>query len=468
MPMTDAGAEHFASMKSLKVLTFVHAGGGITTKTARTVENHPALEFFIPPGTWFGDPATYERLVKSCTRLRAVAWGHIGSDAYCKMLEHHPALEDLWFWPDWNPPFITDAGVTSLTTLPKLRKLWLEYSRATYDGSLELLKGVPELETLTLTNMLISDDDLARLRADLPKVKITFTPMKPEHRAAFERKEAMRDMPAVLKDASIQLQADPLDPLRTMLVLGSSTAAPTADVWAAIEPLRTKFAVRAFGLTGSVGTDAVIGRLATFDPTTLVLTNCPVTDAGLAHIAEMKSLRGLHLPGCSGITPAAAAVVSGHPTVSNLVLPPAWVKDPAAFKAMLTNPRLAAIVIGQQQATDAACGLLARHPAVEQLSFSPQGTAGLTNAGLASLATLPKLAKLSISSSRFSYDGGLEHLAKLPALTSLTLSNVVVPQADIDRLKAALPKTTQFTFTAMPAAQVAAFEKLEAARPAQP
>ena len=82
---------------------------------------------------------------------------------------------------------------------------------------------------------------------------------------------------------------------------------------------------------------------------------------------------------------------------------------------------------------------------------------------LASDGCRSKLKKLSLSSSRVSWDGGLEHLAKMPSLTSLTLSSVIVPQADIDRLKAALPKTTQVTFTAMPAAQVAVFEKLEAA-----
>jgi len=193
VPMTDAGAEHFTSMKSLRVLTLVHAGGAITTKTAHTIENHPSLEVLCAPGSWVGDPETFARIVTSCKRLRAIPLAHQqGSDSNCKIFAHHPALEDLWLWPD-SGLHLTDAGVVSLSTLPKLKKLWLEYSRVTYDGGLKHLKNVADLESLKLTNMLVSDEDLARLQADLPNVKITFTPMKPEHRAKFERWETTRD-----------------------------------------------------------------------------------------------------------------------------------------------------------------------------------------------------------------------------------------------------------------------------------
>ena len=88
----------------------------------------------------------------------------------------------------WNKGFATlsDASIAALVTLPKLNKLSLEYAVFTFAGGLHRLKELPNLATLDLKDVAISHEDLAKLKADLPKVKITFTPMAPEYRTQWD------------------------------------------------------------------------------------------------------------------------------------------------------------------------------------------------------------------------------------------------------------------------------------------
>jgi len=64
--------------------------------------------------------------------------------------------------------------------------LTLELSVFTYADGLSHLKKLSKLSKLQLNEDAISEDDIAKLKADLPNVKITFTPMKPEYRAQWD------------------------------------------------------------------------------------------------------------------------------------------------------------------------------------------------------------------------------------------------------------------------------------------
>jgi hypothetical protein len=75
---------------------------------------------------------------------------------------------------------LSDAALASLVTIPKLSKLSLEFSVFTYAGGLNRLKEIPGFTTLDLKDVALSPEDLAKLKADLPKVKLTFVPMTAE------------------------------------------------------------------------------------------------------------------------------------------------------------------------------------------------------------------------------------------------------------------------------------------------
>ena len=101
------------------------------------------------------------------------------------LLKNHPSLESLRLWAKGYAG-LTDAAIASLVTIPKLTKLSLEFSVFTYDGGLKRLKELPKLATLELKDVALSEGDLAKLKADLPKVQIAFTPMTPEYRAQWD------------------------------------------------------------------------------------------------------------------------------------------------------------------------------------------------------------------------------------------------------------------------------------------
>jgi hypothetical protein len=181
-PMTDAGAAEFARMKSLKVLRMSHTDR-LTPKSASALADHPSLEVFANDGK-FGIGGMAQ--IATATHLRDILLQHgVASDANIALLAHHPGLEVVKLWPK-GTAVLTDAALPSLATIPNLKELTLELSVFTYADGLSHLKKLSKLSKLQLNEDAISEDDIAKLKADLPNVKITFTPMKPEYRAQWD------------------------------------------------------------------------------------------------------------------------------------------------------------------------------------------------------------------------------------------------------------------------------------------
>ncbi|MFM8470569.1 MAG: hypothetical protein ACKODH_11460 [Limisphaerales bacterium] len=188
-PMTDAGAAHIAEMKSLKTLMMSHADR-LTAAAATALANHPSVEVFATDGRFAAQGMAQ---IATAKKLRDVMLQHtVCSDANIALLARHPSLEKIRLWPNGNYGVLTDAALPSLATLPKLKELTLEFSIFTYAGGLKHLKDIPTLTKLTLGEVAVSDEDLAQLKADLPNVTITHTPMKPEYRAKWDQAMATK------------------------------------------------------------------------------------------------------------------------------------------------------------------------------------------------------------------------------------------------------------------------------------
>lgn len=182
--VTGAGAAKFGSMKSLKTLHTLH----ITKPTPEAKEAlsvHPALETFSTDGAFCIEAVT-------APHLTSVDMKHGGAgDEFVALLKNHPSLESVRLW-NRNYATLTDASIATLATLPKLNKLSLEFAVFTYAGGLRHLKESRSLTTLDLKDVDLADEDLAKLKADLPKVKITFTPMTPEYRKQWDAAAAKK------------------------------------------------------------------------------------------------------------------------------------------------------------------------------------------------------------------------------------------------------------------------------------
>jgi hypothetical protein len=176
--LTGAGVARFGEMKSLTGLATLHIV--IPTPEAKAaLSNHPSIESFSSDGAFATE-------VLTAPRLRSVDLKHGGAaDKFVALMANHPALETLRLWPKGGA-WLTDAAFEHLATISKLKKLTIDFSVLSYEGGLKLLKNLPHLTTLEFHESSISEADLAKLQADLPKVKITCTPMTPEYRAQWD------------------------------------------------------------------------------------------------------------------------------------------------------------------------------------------------------------------------------------------------------------------------------------------
>ena len=182
---TDAGSAVLQEMTGLKQLILVHSR--LTEKSAAALAKHPALEVFSDDGRL---GAYGMREIATAPRLRRVRLAHgAANDASVAALAGHPAIEMLYLWPS-NTYGLTDKAIPALATLPELTDSVLHYT-----DSLERLKRLPKLKKLTLREVAISDDDLARLKADLPQVAIEYLPMSEVVRKRWDFAAAKRNQP---------------------------------------------------------------------------------------------------------------------------------------------------------------------------------------------------------------------------------------------------------------------------------
>lgn len=176
--VTGAGAARIGEMKSLKILNTLHITKP-TPEAKEALSAHPALEVYSTDGAFCIEAVTAPHLLR-------VDMKHTGaSDVFVALLKGHPSLESVRLW---NKGYATlsDTSIATLATLPKLSKLSLEFAVFSYAGGLNHLKEIKGLTTLDLKDVALSEEDLAKVKADLPKVKITFTPMTAEYRAQWD------------------------------------------------------------------------------------------------------------------------------------------------------------------------------------------------------------------------------------------------------------------------------------------
>lgn len=184
---TDAGAAAFAEMRGLKLLVLSHCT--LTGKAADFLANHPSLESFADDGALGGEGMAQ---IASCKKLRFVQLVHgAANDSSAASLAGHNALERLELIPS-NTYGVTDESLASIAGMPHLKDLVITHSVLSYEGGLKRLKALTKLESLSLTEVAIADGDLAKLKADLPAVKLVHSPMSAPFRRQWDRAAAIR------------------------------------------------------------------------------------------------------------------------------------------------------------------------------------------------------------------------------------------------------------------------------------
>ena len=269
----------------------------------------------------------------------------------------------------------------------------------------------------------------------LPSLLLCFTMLASAH--AQNKSAPLPEVPDVLKSAKATLTDRKPDGIT--LSVDSKTPL-SAEQWDAITALHA----RAFSFSGSALDDAGMQRLVVLNPVMVTVNGSLVTGSGAARFGEMKSLKALHTLHITKPTPEAKAALGAHPTLE------VFSSDGAFCIEAVTAPKLQRVDLKHGAASDQFVVLLKNHPSLESVRLWAKGYADLSDAALAWVVTIPKLSKLALEFSVFTYAGGLNRLKEIPGLATLDLKDVALSPEDFAKLKADLPKV-KITFTPMTA-----------------
>lgn len=227
---------------------------------------------------------------------------------------------------------ITDASVDALLGLKKLRSLGLDSTRVTGAG-LARLAALPNLTSLSATGIRLTPDDLAAFR-DRPALSL---------RADFDRSDAglRRYRDAGVLHLLCDYPADPERPGRT---------------------------VRTLDLSGAPVTDAGLAALAELTLLErLRLNNTAVTDDGLKHLAVLPGLVALDLDG-TRVTGPGLRHLAGLTWLERLDLSGTDVGD-AGVKELLALQRLRRLNLASTGVTDAGLEDLAKLAGLKEVEL---------------------------------------------------------------------------------------------------
>jgi hypothetical protein len=188
--LTDDGLKSLAGWKSLKQFGFDHwfrptkdqpIGAGLAHLAAL-----PNLESIRLGGCQVGIEAT-EALatIKSLKKLDLFHTRYV-NDAALVPLQKLPDLRVFIAGPQYDPR-ITDEALRVLSAIKSLEEISLTETWLTYERGFKHLASLPRLKKLSIPKVIASDEDVARLKADLPNLTVEWT--KPDD-ATIEKTKA--------------------------------------------------------------------------------------------------------------------------------------------------------------------------------------------------------------------------------------------------------------------------------------
>lgn len=358
--------------------------------------------------------------------------GRIG-DRGLSVLQHLPRLRRIGL--GWVPT-VTDSGTANLRFCNDIERVDL-MGTATGDATLDALRGKKTLRHLT-TGRLVTDTGLAMLR-DFPAF------------GTWQGDDGTLDLMTFAPETNNLLLDGPFTDRGLATLAGLAGVFGLGFFWhahnftgaglaalaglpnlgflgcqgercddAAMRSIATLPKLRMLMGQGAVATDDGFAALSR-SPTLEYLwgRDCPnLTGRGFAAMASMPSLRGLGVS-CRRVDDAALATLAAFPSLTQLM--PMDVSD-EGFRhvgacARLTSLwcmycrdtgdratehiaglTLASYYAGKTRITDRSCEILARMTTLENVELWE--TAGVTDAGIAALATLPKLRKFTVGGAR--------------------------------------------------------------------
>lgn len=286
---------------------------------------------------------------------------------------------------------VGDAGLAYVAQLPNLRNVVVgrfdgPYSTITERG-LDQLKTLPQLDTLSLMNVELTDATVASLRS-MPKLKWLFLNLPRASPAELSR---LRDLPVLYR---LHLE------------------------------------------NAAVGDEIVDSLLAIPTLQDLALDGTRITDAGLARLASLRGLSHLSLARVP-VSAQGLSAFNDHSQLSQLILNDTNMDD-KAVDTLLSLPFLTLAHLAGTRITDSGIMRLASHPNLKSVNLSRTAITGDGVAGL--LRNMTVISGLHFDETQLG-DEDVDIFAKCKALQSspgfLSLKKTRISQAGIARIREA-------------------------------
>ena len=174
---TDEGFKALAKLKSLKGLSVFHPGKEFTGSGVKALAALPSFQKLTIAGSAaFADEgmagvASLENLEEFRTWHTGVTLEGVSKLKKLKKLRSLNIGQRLSFKP---PASVTDAIVPVLAEIKTLESIQLSEAKLSA-AALAGLKQLPALKSLKLNGVMLAEGDLEKLKAELPKVQITWT-----------------------------------------------------------------------------------------------------------------------------------------------------------------------------------------------------------------------------------------------------------------------------------------------------
>ena len=189
--LTDDGYRHFAQFPNLQSIALWHPSRNVAAFTGTGLKHLkalPKLRSLTFAGATAGDLA-YAAIAQLSQLTSFRQWHNTETAAGLLQLTKLPNLTTLTVGQrlpsrDNPAPSFTGDFLGALTAMKNLEFLDLKEARLSY-ADLAKLAELPNLKRLRIQQSAISEVDVERLRQDLPKIKIDWTPLTPAEEASI-------------------------------------------------------------------------------------------------------------------------------------------------------------------------------------------------------------------------------------------------------------------------------------------
>ncbi|HCS55285.1 hypothetical protein [Rubinisphaera sp.] len=194
--LTDEGYRHFKAFQKLKTLSLFHPSRNcedFTGSGLAYLKDLPRLERLTFAGATAGDEA-FAAVGKIAQLKEFRQWHNWETPNAIKHLVGLKQLESLQMgqrlprWGTSSAPSFDDETLEVIAQIKSLKRLTFQEARLSAAGLLQL-QSLPELEQVKLSLIDISKSDVETIKAEMPNVKVDWTPLtETEDEATLKKK----------------------------------------------------------------------------------------------------------------------------------------------------------------------------------------------------------------------------------------------------------------------------------------